>query len=179
MHCACVLSCASLFAIPCAVACQVPLSMEFFRQEYWSRLPFSTPRDLPDPEIELPSPASPTLAGRFLTTAKPELLLFSHSVVSDSLQPHGLQCARLPCPSLSSRVCLCPLSECCCCSVIQSCLTVCNPMNCSTPGFFVVHHLPELAQTHVHRVGDAIQPSHPMSSPSPPAFNLSQHQSLF
>ena len=52
-------------------------------------------------------------------------------------------------------------------------------MDCSTPGFPVHHHLPELAQTHVHRVGDVIQPSHPQSSPSPPAFNLSQHQGLF
>jgi len=52
-------------------------------------------------------------------------------------------------------------------------------MDCSTPGFRVHHQLPELAQTHVHRVGDAIQPSHPLSSPSPPAFNLSQHQGLF
>ena len=52
-------------------------------------------------------------------------------------------------------------------------------MDCSTPGFPVLHHLPELAQTYVHWVGDAIQPSHPLSSPSPPAFNLSQHQGLF
>ena len=52
-------------------------------------------------------------------------------------------------------------------------------MDCSTPGFPIHHHLPELAQTHVHQVGDAIQPSHPLSSPSPPAFTLSQHQGLF
>ena len=64
-------------------------------------------------------------------------------------------------------------------SVTQSCTTLCNPMHCSTPGFPVHHHLPELAQTHVHRVGDAIQPSHPLLSPSSPAFNLSQHQGLF
>ena len=64
-------------------------------------------------------------------------------------------------------------------SVTQSCLTPCDPMDCSTPGFAVHHQLPEPAQTHVHRVGDAIQPSHPLSSPSPPAFNLSQHQGLF
>ena len=64
-------------------------------------------------------------------------------------------------------------------SVAQSCLTLCDPMDCSTPGFSVHHQLPELAQTHVHRVSDAIQPSHPLSSPSPPAFNLSQHQALF
>ena len=58
-------------------------------------------------------------------------------------------------------------------SVAQSCPTLCDPMDCSTPGFPVHHQLPELAQTHVHCVGDAIQPSHPLSSPSPSAFNLS------
>ena len=64
-------------------------------------------------------------------------------------------------------------------SVIQSCLTLCDPMNHSMPGLPVHHQLPESTQTHVHWVGDAIQPSHPLSSPSPPAFNLSQHQGLF
>ena len=68
---------------------------------------------------------------------------------------------------------------CCCCWVAKSCPTLCNPMDCSMPGFPVLHRLPEFAQTHVHWVGDATQPSHPLSSPSPPAFNLSQHQSLF
>ena len=63
-------------------------------------------------------------------------------------------------------------------SVTQSCLTLCNPMNRSTPGLRVHHHLPEFTQTHVHRVGDAIQPSHPLSSTLPPAPNPSQHQSL-
>ena len=63
-------------------------------------------------------------------------------------------------------------------SVTQSCPTVCNPINRSTPGLPVHHKLPELTQTHVHRVGDAIQPSHPLSSPSPPAPNPSQHQGL-
>ena len=64
-------------------------------------------------------------------------------------------------------------------SVTQSCPTLCDPMNCSTPGLPVHRHLPEFTQTHVHRVGDAIQPSHPLSSPSPPDPNPSQHQSLF
>ena len=67
----------------------------------------------------------------------------------------------------------------CCCSVAKSCLTLCNPMDCSTSGSSVLHYLPEFTQTHVHWVGDAIQPSHPLSPPSPPAFNLSQHQGLF
>ena len=63
----------------------------------------------------------------------------------------------------------------CCCSVPQLCPTLCDPMDCSTPGF-PVHHQLELTQTQVHRVSDAIQPSHPLSSPSPPTFNLSQNQ---
>ena len=64
-------------------------------------------------------------------------------------------------------------------SVAQSCPILCDPMNCSMPGLPVHHQLPEFTQTHVHWVSDAIQPSHPLSSPSPPAFNLSQHQALF
>ena len=64
-------------------------------------------------------------------------------------------------------------------SVAQSCLTLCDPMDCSTPGLPVHHQLQEITQTHVHWVGDAIQPSHPLLSPSSPAFNLSQHQGLF
>ena len=64
-------------------------------------------------------------------------------------------------------------------SVAQSCLTLCDPMNHSTPGLPVHHQLPEFTETHVHRVSDATQPSHPLSSPSPPAPNPSQHQSLF
>ena len=64
-------------------------------------------------------------------------------------------------------------------SVAQSCLTVCDPMNRSTPGFPVHHQLPEFTQTRVHRIGDAIQPSHPLSSPSSSAPNPSHHQSLF
>ena len=64
-------------------------------------------------------------------------------------------------------------------SVAQSRPTLCDPMNRSTPGLPVHHQLPEFTQTHIHRVSDSIQPSHPRSSPSPPAPNPSQHQSLF
>ena len=64
-------------------------------------------------------------------------------------------------------------------SVTQSCPTLCSPMNHSMPGLPVHHQLPEFTQTHVHRVGDAIQPSHPLSSPSPPVPNPSRHQGLF
>ena len=64
-------------------------------------------------------------------------------------------------------------------SVVQSCPTLCDPMDCSMPGFPVHHQLPELAQIHVHWVGDSIQSSHPLLSPSPLSFNLSHHQGLF
>jgi len=67
----------------------------------------------------------------------------------------------------------------CCCSVAKLYLTLCDPMSCSIPGFRVLHYLLEFAQTHVHWISDAIQPSHPLLSPSPPTFNLSQHQGFF
>ena len=66
-----------------------------------------------------------------------------------------------------------------CCSVTQSCLSLCEPMDCSRSGFRVLHNLLEFAQTNVHWISDVIQPSLPLSSPSPPAFNPSQHQGLF
>ena len=69
--------------------------------------------------------------------------------------------------------------SCCSCSVAQSCLTLCDPMDCSMPNFPVLHHFPEFVQTHVHWINDANQPSHPLSSPSSLAFSLSQHQGLF
>ena len=123
------------FVIPWTIARQAPLSVGFSRQEYQSGVSFPSPGDLPHPEIEPGSLASPALAGGFFT------IQFS--------------------------------------SVAQSCLTLCDPMNCSMPGLPVHHQLPEFTQTHIHRVSDAIQPSHPLSFPSPPAPNPSKHQSLF
>ena len=119
---------------------------------------------------------------------------FSHSVMSDSLRSHGLQHTRLPCTNswsllkLMSTESVKPSNHLILChplqfslvqfsSAAQSCPTLWDPMDCSMPGFPVHHKLPELAQTHVHWVSDAIQPS-PLSSPSP-AFNLSQHQDHF
>ena len=67
----------------------------------------------------------------------------------------------------------------CCCSVAQSCPTLCGPMDCNMPGLPVPHHLLEFAQVHVHCISDAIPPSHPLTPSSPPALNLSQHQGLF
>ena len=67
----------------------------------------------------------------------------------------------------------------CFCSVTQSCLTLCDPMDYSTPGLPVPNHLPESAQVHVHRIGDAIQPFHPLAPSTPSVLDLSQHQGLF
>ena len=77
---------------------------------------------------------------------------------------------------MSPNSCLFPYI--CCCLVAQSCPILCDPMDCSMPGFPVHQHILELAQTHAHRVSDTIQPSHPLSSPSLPTFNLAQHQGL-
>ena len=74
---------------------------------------------------------------------------------------------------------LAPLASSSCCSAPKLCPTLFHPMDCSVPGFPVHHQLPEFTQTHVHWVGDAIQPFHSLPSPSPPVFNLSQHQRLF
>ena len=79
----------------------------------------------------------------------------------------------LPC------VCVCTRAHTQFSSVAQSCLILCDPMNCRTPGLPVHHQLPEFTHTHVHQVSDAVQPSHPLSSPSPPAPNPSPHQGLF
>ena len=73
---------------------------------------------------------------------------------------------------------ICVLTVSCCCSVTKLCLTLCDSVDSSTPGSSVLHYLLELAQSHVHWVCDAIHPSHPLSPPSPPALNLSQHQDL-
>ena len=77
--------------------------------------------------------------------------------------------------ALTDSMCVCPVRF---SSVAQLCPTPCDPMDCSTPGLPVRHQLPELTQTHVHCISDAIQPSHPLLSPSPPTLNLSQHQGL-
>ena len=90
--------------------------------------------------------------------------------------PQPISCSDLR--ELSSPLSLHFLS-CCCCSVVELCPTLCDPMNCSTPGFPVLQYLPEFAQTHVHWIIDAIQPSHLLLPPSPFAPNLSQHQGLF
>ena len=126
------------------------LSIEFPRQEYCSGLPFPSPVDLSDPGME---PASSEL-----------------QTVSCVAGRFFTDWATKEAPNLIINGCS---------SVAKSCLTLCDPVDCSTPGFPVLHHLPEFAQTHVYWVHDAIQPSHPLSSPSPPAPSPSQHQGLF
>ena len=103
----------------------------------------------------------------------------SPSPASNIWVPAALLPHLTPESPLGSNSWIKPDKDCCCCLVAQSCLTLCDPMNRSTPGFLVLRHLQKFAQTHVHWIGDAIQPSHPLSSPSPPALNLSQHQGLF
>ena len=132
-----------LFLTPWTVARQVPLSMGFSKQEYWSGLPFPSPGNLPDPGIKLMFLLSPASSDRFFTT----------SATWEAQREYQFS------------------------SVAQSCPTLYDPMDCSTPGFPVHHQLLELAQTHVHWVTDAIQPSHLLLSSSP-AFSLSQHQGL-
>ena len=103
-HPLCVCAQVLSLATPWTIAHQAPLSMEFYRQEYWSGLAFPSPGDLPNPRIQPTSLVSLALA-----------VQFSHSIMSDSLWPHGLQCARLPCSSPSPGVCSnwCPLSQWC------------------------------------------------------------------
>ena len=99
------------------------------------------------------------------------MIILNNQIHSQNVPPDTFKCRS---KILISFACSVQFS-----SVAQSCLTLCDLMNRSTPGLPVHHQLPEFTQTHVHRVSDAIQPSHPLSSPSPPAPNSSQNQSLF
>ena len=148
MHTKSLQLCLTLFKPIDCEACQVPLSIGFSRQEYWSDFLFPPPGYLPNPGVETTFLISLALAGIFFTT----------SATWGVHKIYELDQIR---------------------SVAQSCPTLCDPMNCSTPGLPVHHQRPEFTETHVHRVSDAIQPSHPLSSPSPLAPNPSQHQSLF
>ena len=100
-------------------------------------------------------------------------------VVEGQLRNFGLLKNILPKRTKWMKMALSPWKPVQFSSVAQLCLTLCDPMYCSTPSFPVHHQLPKFAQTHVHWVGDSILPSHPLLSPSPPTFNLSQYQGLF
>ena len=139
--------------------------MGFSLQEYWSVLPFHFPGYLPDPGIEPTSLLQCRWILNLWATWEAKLpmsmvktLRFNFSTQSSFLFLQSI------CIQFSS--------------VTQWCLTLCDPMNHSTPGLPVYHELPGFTQTHGHWVSDAIQPSHPLSSPSPPALNPSQHQGL-
>ena len=102
-----------------------------------------------------------------------------HSLLQGSSQPRDWTCISCIDRQILYHWATWAVSRCCWCSGTKLCPTLCDPKDCSTPGFPVLHHLPELVQTHILPVGDAIQPSCPLLSPSPPAFNISLHQCLF
>ena len=179
---------------------QALLSMKFSRQEYWHALPCSPPGDLPNPGIKPTSLISPALAGGFFTTSviwealiaditsyyefyflcsPTSILLISylHGIIFQSFI-FFLTCVYAWSPFLENNI-LMYTSSVQFSSVAQLCLILRDPMNHSMPGLPVHQQLLEFTQTHVHWVSDAIQPSHSLLSPSPPAFNLSQHQGLF
>ena len=135
--------------------------MGFSKQEYWNGFPFHHPWDLSHPWIKSPSPTSAALQAASLPLSH----WGSPKCNIENLKILKYMKMIIMCIQISS--------------VTQSCTTQGDLMDCSTPGFPVHHRLPELTQTHVHWVGDAIKPSHPLSSPSPPSFNLSQYRGLF
>ena len=135
--------------------------MGFSSQEHWSELPFLPPGDLPGPRIE---PASLLSLLHWQMDSLPLSHLGNPSLIISSIQIR----ATIEYPHSSVQF-----------SSAQSCPTLCDLMNRSTPGLLVHHQLPKFTQAHIHRVRDAIQPSHLLSSTSPSALNPSQHQSLF
>ena len=140
---------------------QAPPSLGFSRQEHWSGLPF------PSPMHESEKVKAKSLSCVQLLATPWTAALKAPPTMGFSRQEYW---SGVPLPSPYTI----KFS-----SVTQSCPILCDPMNRSTPGLPVHHQLPEFTQTHIHRVSDTIQPSHPLSSPSPPATNPSQHQSLF
>ena len=175
--------------------CLFILFMGFSRQEYWSGFPFPSPVDhilsyinayiwnlekwcwwtwLQDRNRDTDVEKGPVDTGEGVVN-QPLSMSSSLSSTPVAVQSSGFQPLNL----LSQMpVSPAPQWEKSCCSVIQLCPTLCSPMDCSMPGFPVFHHLLEFGQTHVHCVSDVIQPTHLLSSPSPPAFNLAQHQGL-
>ena len=151
---------------PWTVAHQAPLSMGFPKQEYRSALPFSLQGIFPIRDQTCVSCISSQILYDW-TTREAHWI---HTWIQSDITPDYFWKTIF----FLIRICFNQFS-----SVTQACPTLCDPMNRSMPGLPVHHKLPEFTQTHAHRVGDAIQPSHPLLSPSPPAPNPSQHQSLF
>ena len=137
------------------------------------RQPYSRELAYLSPQIAVCSP-SPVSSGSWIIFERSEVREWIHFFkVILSVLFHSWGISKTHKRHVVFTVC------CCCCLVTKQRPTLCDPMDCSTPGFPALHSLPKLVQTHVHWVGDAIQPSHPLSSPSPPASNPSWHQSLF
>ena len=162
-------SCSVVFlATLWTVACQAPLSMKFSRQEYWSGLPFPSPiggstslqTQISGHGLWVTSQLFHNQLCPMLSKAGGKRRISGQSTQFNAFQ-HLMGTYYVPGTMLS----VLQFS-----SVTQLCPTLCNPMDCSIPGFPVHHQLPELAQTHVPRVGDAIQPFHPLSSASLPAL---------
>ena len=133
-----------LFEILWTVACRASLSMGFSKQEFWSGLPCPPPGDLSHPGIETASPAAPALQVDSLPLShqgNPFMLLFSHSVMSDSLWLHGLQYARLPCPSLSPWVFSCPVSWWCHATISSSGVPFSHLQSFPASGSFLMSQL--------------------------------------
>ena len=149
----------SLSVAPWTVAHKPPLSKEFYRKEYWSGQPFPSLGDLPELRTEPRSLASPALEGGFFTDVPPGKPPNYHMTQQSHYWSYTLAYDHIPSHSVTSNSLL--------------------PIDCSMPGSSVHHQLPEFIETHVHWVGNAIQPSHPLLSPFPLTFNLSQHQGLF
>ena len=148
------------------IASQAPLSMGFSSQEYWSRVSFPTSGDLPNPGIKSTSLASPALAGGFFTSST---TCKAPRIEPTSLKSPASASRFSPLAWLERTLLFIQFS-----SVTQSFPTLCDPWTAACQVSLSITNS-ELAQTHVHKVDDAIQPSHLLSPPFPPTFNLSQH----
>ena len=147
-----VLSVMSNFAIPWTIACQYPLAMGFFQQEYWSGLPCPPPGDILNPGIDPKSPVSPALKAECIPLGhRGSLMHIIHTYMN--IYVHTF---------LYTNICACVF----CCSVSKQCSTLCDPMDFSTPGSPVFHSLSDFVQIHVHYI-------------SPFAFSLFQPQGFF
>ena len=161
-----------LLVIPWTVAYQVPPSTEFSRQEYWSGLPFPSPEALPNPGIE---PGSPTLQAGRLLSEQPGMPVHKDNIIhKDKLKmDKRSKCKTINPKTLRGKHRKNPLWHCCCGSIIKRCPTLRNSVECSRSGCSGLHYCLQFAKTHVHCIGDAIQPSHLLLPSSPPACNLS------
>ena len=175
-----------LLATPWTAAHQAPPSMGFSRQEYWSGVPLPSPG-----ELLLISKTQSRYQPFFHDfIALPLSLLFIFCGFPQPLcwsvwqfTPDCMRIAKIEFPYRRDAYLIIFIILVSCfvsfCSVAQPCPTLCHPVDYSTPGFSVLHHLLELDLTHMYWFSDAIQPFHPLSFPSPPVFNLSRHQGLF